>query len=168
MRLAGARAIMAEQKPDGSFRYEGQYRRGHFEDTASGYCATRAVELLEAARLTGDAASLEAGVKALEFMKHFRDPRGAQTWECPLHAPDILAAAYLVHAYVRGYELTGRRDYLERARAWAITGLPFVYQWSDQPVMAYATIAFSARPAGARPTGWACPCNGAATITPTP
>ncbi|HEX4121178.1 MAG TPA: hypothetical protein VH619_11215 [Verrucomicrobiae bacterium] len=140
-RRAGARALIAEQKPDGSFRYDGPYRRGHFEDTASGYCAPRAAELLEVARLTGDTNALQAGLKALEFMKHFRTPRGAQTWECPLHTPDILAAAQLVHAYVRGYELTGRRDYLDRARAWAITGLPFVYQWSDEPVMSYATIA---------------------------
>jgi hypothetical protein len=148
---AGARAVMAEQKPDGSFRYEGKFRRGHFEDTASGYCAARAVQLLEHARLTGDAASLQAGVKALEFMKHFRDPRGAQTWECPLHTPDILASAYLVHAYVRGYELTGQSDDLARARAWAVTGLPFVYQWSAEPTMAYATIAvFGA-------TGWRAP-----------
>jgi hypothetical protein len=151
MRSAGARGIIAEQKPDGSFRYDGKLRRGHFEDTASGYCAMRAVELLEHARLTGDAASLQAGIKALEFMKHFHDPRGAQTWEVPLHTPDILACAHLVHAYLRGYELTGRRDYLDRARAWAITGLPFVYQWSDKPVMAYATIAvFGA-------TGWQAP-----------
>ncbi|HEV7928110.1 MAG TPA: hypothetical protein VGR14_22350 [Verrucomicrobiae bacterium] len=151
MHAAGARGIMAEQKPDGSFRYDGKFRRGHFEDTASGYCASRAVELLEHARLTGDAASLQAGLKALDYMKHFRDPRGAQTWECPLHTPDILAAAYLVHAYVRGYELTGQRDYLDRARAWAITGLPFVYQWSDKRIMSYATIAvFGA-------TGWRAP-----------
>lgn len=151
MRAAAARGIIAEQKADGSFRYDGKFRRGHFEDTASGYCASRAVELLEHARLTGDAASLQAGVKALEFMKHFRDPRGAQTWECPLHTPDILASAFLVHAYVRGYELTGQRDYLDRARAWALTGLPFVYQWSDEPTMAYATIAvFGA-------TGWRAP-----------
>jgi hypothetical protein len=151
MRAAGARAIMAEQKPDGSFRYDGKLRRGHFEDTAGGFCAVRALELLEHARLTGDAASLQAGVKALEFMKHFRDPRGAQTWEVPLHTPDILASAYLVHAYVRGYELTGQHDYLARARAWAITGLPFVYQWSNKPVMAYGTIAvFGA-------TGWQAP-----------
>ena len=151
MRAAAARGIIAAQKPDGSFRYEGKFRRGHFEDTASGYCAEQAVQLLEHARFTGDAASLEAGIKALEFMKHFRDPRGAQTWECPLHTPDILASALLVHAYVRGYELTGRRDFLERARAWAITGLPFVYQWSDEPIMAYGTIAvFGA-------TGWQAP-----------
>jgi hypothetical protein len=151
IRSAEARGIMAEQKPDGSFRYEGEFRRGHFEDTASGYCAMRAVELLEHARLTGDAGSLEAGVKALEFMKHLRDPRGAQTWECPLHTPDILASAFLVQAYVRGYELTGKTDYLEHARAWAITGLPFVYQWSEKPTMAYATIAvFGA-------TGWRAP-----------
>jgi hypothetical protein len=151
MRAAGARGIMAEQKPDGSFRYDGKLRRGHFEDTASGFCAVRAVELLEHARFTGDAASLQAGLKALEFMKHFRDPRGAQTWEVPLHTPDILASACLVHAYVRGYELTGQRDYLARARAWAITGLPFVYQWSNAPVMAYGTIAvFGA-------TGWQAP-----------
>ena len=151
MHSSGSRAIIAEQKPDGSFRYDGPFRRGHFEDTASGYCGARAVQLLDHARLTGDAASLQAGVKALEFMKHFRDPRGAQTWECPLHVPDILASAYLVHAYVRGYELTGQTDYLNRARAWAITGLPFVYQWSNEPTMAYATIAvFGA-------TGWRAP-----------
>ena len=151
MRSSAAREIIAEQKPDGSFCYDGKFRRGHFEDTASGYCATRAVQLLDHARLTGDAESLQAGVKALEFMKHFRDPRGAQTWECPLHTPDILASAYLVHAYVRGYQLTGRSDYLDRARAWAITGLPFVYQWSNEPTMAYATIAvFGA-------TGWHAP-----------
>jgi hypothetical protein len=151
MRSSVARGIIAEQRPDGSFRYNGEFRRGHFEDTASGYCAARAVQLLEHARLTGDAASLQAGLKALEFMKHFRDPRGAQTWECPLHVPDILASAYLVHAYVRGYELTGLVDYLDRACAWAITGLPFVYQWSNEPTMAYATIAvFGA-------TGWRAP-----------
>ena len=141
MRTGSIQGIIAEQQPDGSFRYHGQYQCGHFEDTASGYCAPKAVELLECARLTGNNAALQAGLKALEFMKHFRDPRGAQTWECPLHTPDILASAYLVHAYRLGYELTGKAEYLERARAWALTGLPFVYQWSCRPTMAYSTIA---------------------------
>jgi len=133
------RGIIGAQKADGSFRYNGKYQRGHFEDTASGYCAQHAVTLLEHARATGDKVALDAGVKTLEFMKRFRTPRGAQTWECALHTPDILGSAHLVHAYVRGYELTGKREYLDLARKWAITGLPFVYQWSCQPVMLYAT-----------------------------
>lgn len=141
MRAARAQAVISEQQPDGSFRYNGELRRGHFEDTASGYCAARACELLEHARFTGDHASLEAGLRALDYMKHFHDPRGAQTWEVPLHTPDILASAHLVQAYVRGYELTDNHDYLSRARGWAISGMPFVYQWSDKPVMAYSTIA---------------------------
>jgi len=139
MKTAQVRGIISMQRPDGSFRYDGTYRRGHFADTASGYCGSYAVVLLEHARATGDESAREAGVRALEFMKRFRTPRGAQSWECPLHTPDILASAYLVHAYVRGYELTGKREYLDRARAWAVTGLPFVYQWGCKPVMAYAT-----------------------------
>lgn len=141
MRAASVRGLISEQQPDGSFRYRGKYQRGHFEDTASGYCAQKAAELLECARLTGNDAALQSGLKALEFMKHFHAPRGAQTWECPLHTPDILACAYLVHAYLLGHELTGKPEYLDRARAWAITGLPFVYQWGSRPIMAYATIA---------------------------
>jgi hypothetical protein len=141
MRTGEAKRILGEQKPDGSFRYHGKYQRGHFEDTASGYCARPAATLLEHARCTGDKDALAAGVKALEFMKRFRTPRGAQTWECPLHTPDVLGSACLVHAYVRGYELTGDTTYLACARRWAISGLPFIYQWSRHPVMAYATIA---------------------------
>jgi len=140
MRRGEARATIAAQKPDGSFRYSGKYRKGHFEDTSSGHCAKRAFTLLQFANLTGDADAKRAGIKTLEYMKRFRTPRGAQTWELSLHTPDILASAYLVRAYVRGYELTGRKEYLALARKWAISGIPFVYLWSDRPVMTYATI----------------------------
>ncbi len=51
----------------------------------------------------------------------------------------MLASAYLVWAYVRGYELTGNEEYLREARKWALTGIPFVYLWSDYPVMLYGT-----------------------------
>ncbi len=139
MKTAQVGGVVAQQRPDGSFRYDGPYRRGHFEDTASGYCGNYAVILLEHAHATGDKTALAAGIRALEFMKRFRTPRSAQTWECPLHTPDILASARLVQAYVRGYELTGKREYLDCARRWAISGLPFVYQWSCKPVMVYAT-----------------------------
>ncbi|OHB86676.1 MAG: hypothetical protein A2V98_11010 [Planctomycetes bacterium RBG_16_64_12] len=136
---AQVRGILSQQQADGSFRYAGKYARGHFEDTASGVCARPAATLLEYAWITGDTAALEAGVRTLEYMKRFRTPRGAQVWEVPLHTPDLLASAYLVWAYVRGYELTGKDEYLEQARKWALSGVPFVYLWGRYPIMLYAT-----------------------------
>ncbi|NLY00824.1 MAG: hypothetical protein GXY83_32435 [Rhodopirellula sp.] len=146
------RGVLQQQRPDGSFRYDGKYRRGHFEDTASGFCARSAWVLLEYAHKTGDKESLDAGVRTLEFMKRFRTPRGAQVWEVPLHTPDQLASAYLVWAYVRGYELTGKEDYLAEARRWALSGIPFTYLWSCKPVMLYAT------PPVFGATNWVAPC----------
>jgi len=134
------RGILNRQQSDGSFRYNGKFRRGHFEDTASGICALPARQLLEYAWLTGDQEALKGGVKTLEYMKRFRTPRGAQTWEVALHTPDILASANLVWSYVRGYELTGNKEYLQQARKWAVSGVPFVYLWGDYPIMKYATI----------------------------
>jgi len=139
MRRNQVKGIIKSQKPDGSFTYSGKYRRGHFEDTASGQCARPAATLLEFARLTGDPEALKAGLKTLEYMKRFRTPRGLQTWELALHTPDIMASAYLVWAYTRGYELTGEKAWLAEARRWALSGIPFVYLWSNKPVMLYAT-----------------------------
>ncbi len=136
-----ARQVRGAQEGDGSFRYDGRFREGHFENTSSGHCAANAWVLLDHAWWTGDEASLAAGLRALEFMRRFRTPRGAQVWEVPLHTPDILAAAAAVRAYLRGYGLTGEREWLEEARRWAWRGLPFVYLWDDRPVMRYATIA---------------------------
>lgn len=136
-----AEQVRREQQPDGSFRYTGKFQRGHFDTTASGYCAIKAMPLLDHAFYTGDATSREAGLKALDFMRRFVTPRGAQIWEIPLHTPDILAAAKCCMAYLRGYALTGNAEYLELARRWAVRGLPFVYQWGNQPVMSYGSIA---------------------------
>lgn len=132
--------LIRSQYPDGIFRYAGEYRRGHFEDTASGIVAVPAYHLLQHAWYTGNRRSLEAGLQALEALKRFRTPRGAQTWEIPLHTPDILASAYAVLATTRAFVLTGEAEHLAEARRWAISGLPFVYQWSNQPVMTYATV----------------------------
>ena len=131
-------AMMAQQQPDGSHRYDGPFRRGHFENTANGVCARPAWVLLEYARLTGDKPALEAGLRTLDYMKRFDVPRGAQVWEIPLHTPDQLASAYALWAYVRGYELTGKKEYLAEARRWALSGIPFVYLWTKYPIMLYA------------------------------
>jgi hypothetical protein len=145
--LAAARAAaddaISGMRPDGLWAYEGRFRRGHTEDTASGFCAERALRILELARMSLDPRTKAAGLQALEAMRRFRVPRGAQTWELSLHTPDILGAAHLVGAYVRGYELTRDPALLDRARYWALAGLPFVYLWdrADLPTMRYATIA---------------------------
>ncbi len=132
-------AQIRAQKPDGSYRYDGPFRRGHFEDTASGICAHPARLMLEYAWLTGDEEALAAGCRTLDYMKRFDVPRGAQTWEVPLHTPDQLASANAVWAYVRGYQLTGKKEYLAEARRWALSGIPFTYLWSRYPIMLYST-----------------------------
>ena len=151
IRINQAKEIIKSQKPDGSFRYDGKFREGHFEDTASGYCAVNAQQLLRIAYYTGDEKALAAGLKALDYISRFRTPRGSQTWEIPLHTPDILASARITKSYILGYKLTGDEKYLKVARKWALSGIPFVYLWGNQPIMKYATIAVL----GA--TGWIAP-----------
>jgi len=79
----------------------------------------------------------------LRSLDKFRDdvPRSAQTWEMPLHTPNILTSAHLMRAYTLGYELTGEPGMLEQARYWAWTGVPFVYliDPTDKPIGRYAT-----------------------------
>ncbi len=146
-----AKNIIKSQKKDGSFRYNGKFREGHFEDTASGYCAIYAQQLLRIAYYTGNKKALAAGLKTLDYMSRFRTPRGSQTWEIPLHTPDILASGRITKSYILAYKLTGNKKYLKEARKWAISGIPFVYLWGNQPIMEYATIAVL----GA--TGWTAP-----------
>ncbi|MGL4942705.1 MAG: hypothetical protein ACRC46_05900 [Thermoguttaceae bacterium] len=136
-----ARELRNEQRGDGTFGYAGQYLRGHWEDTASGFTGFKTFVLLEHWRETGNALSLAAGLRGAESLEKFRTPRGAQTWELSLHTPDIMASAWGVLVCVRAFEATQDNVWLERARRWAISGLPFVYQWhrDDLPVMAYAT-----------------------------
>jgi len=87
---------------------------------------------------------IRAALDKLRVMDAFRGtvPRGAQTWEIPLHAPDILASAHLVRCYTLGYELTGEPEMLAQARYWAWTGVPFVYLRAPvpAPIGLYATI----------------------------
>jgi len=142
------RAQVASQQADGHWvftpssdpAHQALGRRG---ERALGLTATPAWDVLRYARVTGDPAARDAGLKALAAMRDFRVPRAAQTWEVPVHSPDILAAAKAIGAYIEGYRLTGDPAYLEDAKYWARAGLPFVYVWGleDRPVMKYATIA---------------------------
>lgn len=135
---------LARQQSDGSVIYDGQWSVGHFEKTSSGQCGMLAEQLMKIALMTGDKQALEAGVKTLEYCKRFRTPRGAQVWECPLHAPDIMASAHLVRTYSIAYQLTGNPEYKQLAVRWALSGLPFVYQWQGSNswnAMPYSTIA---------------------------
>lgn len=106
------------------------YGKTHFADHANGMTAEIVARALDLARLTGDQRIIRDATLRLQDLDNlYRGtvPRGAQTWEVPLHTPDILASAHLVRAFVRGYELTDESRYLESARYWAWTGIPFVY-----------------------------------------
>ncbi len=155
-----ARARLGRFAADGSVPYRPglkgpDYGKTHFAPDANGLTAQVVVTLLEAAAFSGDRELIREALARLRALDKFRDtvPRGAQTWEVPLHTPDILASAHLVRAYTLGYELTGDDGLLERAIDWAWTGVPFVYlvNPTGQPVGPYSTIAVL----GA--TGWKAP-----------
>ena len=146
-------------EPDGSVLYRPQgevdYGKTHWAREANGLTAQAVESLLEAAAFAGDRALLDAGIHHLRALDKFRNtvPRGAQTWEVPLHTPDILASAHLVRAYTLGHELTGESEFLEQAKYWAWTGVPFIYLTppTSGPVGLYSTIPVL----GA--TGWVAP-----------
>jgi hypothetical protein len=108
-----------------------------------GETANNAQILLRYARMTGDQAAFQAGMKGLAALETMGDvPRAAQTWEVPVHTPDILASAKAAGAYLEAYQLTGEQQYLDLAVKWARTGFPFIYAWSvpERPMTPYATI----------------------------
>lgn len=143
-----ARSLLKRFAPDGSIPYvkspDGlDYGRTHFAPDANGLTAQVVMSVLEQATVCGDKALIAEGLQNLRALDKFANtvPRGAQTWEVPLHTPDILASAYLLRAYTLGYELTGDAHFLEQARYWAWTGVPFINLVSPTPgpVGLYAT-----------------------------
>jgi hypothetical protein len=148
-RLRG-RELLARFEPDGSVKYRPQagavdLGKTHYTNEACGYSSRVVLDLLEAAAFCGDPDLIVTGLRRVRGLDKFHDgvPRGAQTWECPLHTPDILASAQMVHAYTLGYELSGDPHFLEEARYWAWTGVPFTYlvNPTEAPVGLYSTIA---------------------------
>jgi hypothetical protein len=144
-----ARELLARFAADGSVPYRPtpgrlDYGKTHFANHANGLTADALARVLHAAVLTGDPELAKEGLARLrQAATLYRNsvPRGAQTWEVPLHTPDILASAHLVRAFVLGHDLTGDAAFLGTARYWAWTGVPFTYLVPPTPqsIGLYAT-----------------------------
>ncbi|UVI27498.1 hypothetical protein [Paenibacillus spongiae] len=119
-----------------------------------GFTAQHSQTLLRYANMTGDEAAAEAGLNGIAAMQTMGDvPRAAQTWEVPVHTPDILAAGRAVGAYLEAYKWTKDDQYVEEAVKWARTGFPFIYAW-EIPGLSfspYATIPVFGSTAYVRP-----------------
>ena len=125
---------------------ETDYSKTHFAKHANGLAGRDMAGILEAAALSADKELIGKALQLLDKQTALyvnTVPRGAQTWEVPLHTPDILASAHMVKAYALGYMISGRQEYLDQARYWAWTGVPFVYLHAPTSgrVGAYSTIA---------------------------
>lgn len=115
----------------------------HWARHANGLTATALHSVLADAIFSGDPGLAREGVRLAHGLRQYGRsvPRGAQSWEVPLHAPDILASAYLSRCCTMAYELSGDPGLLEDATYWAWTGVPFVYLQPSTvgPVGVYAT-----------------------------
>jgi hypothetical protein len=137
--------LLDKQRPDGSWEYLGDMREmiRQGDDIVDGTMTELTGGVLMYARITGDQRALDAGLKAVKYMERFVVPRGMNTWEVPKHAPDVQAAGLHVWCCLEAYQITGEKKYLDQAKYWAKTGVPFVYFWKapDRPVMKFSTIA---------------------------
>jgi hypothetical protein len=139
------RSLADTQNDDGSWPFTPSSQQADLGipgDSSSGWTASMARFLLKFGRITGDSEAIAAGLKALEYLDAQVRPEGAQTWELQLHVPDVLASSYVMECYLEAYRITGDPTHLEKAKYWALTGLPFIYLWSpaDRPVMRYGSI----------------------------
>lgn len=122
-------------RPDGSFPYpltpgHQNLKQGHWTDHANGLTADRGLATAKTLRFSANQQLRDAYLKWADkiFSLYENDvPRGAQTWEIPLHTPDILDSAFMLDHAVCAYNLTGHEKYRKLAEYWAYTGLPFLY-----------------------------------------
>lgn len=136
--------LLDTQRPDGSWGYtlteEVRERCLEFTDgerdrlgeegaTNAGITGFAAIHLIPYAQRTGDPEAIDGLLRAIDAASRFSVPRGSQVWEVHMDIPDIFASANLVDMCVAAFEFTGDPAYLDLARAWAYTGLPFLYSW---------------------------------------
>lgn len=131
---AAATGQLAQLGAEGRILYQKHperpdFSRTHWSKEANGLDALVVDRAVSEAIFSGDTTLIDQAIAQLRKMDRHAGtvPRGAQTWEIPLHTPDILASAHLVHAYMQGYEVTRDPQFLEQARYWAWTGVPFLY-----------------------------------------
>ncbi len=120
------------------------YGATHFAPDANGLTASYMKPALELASVSGDQTRIDAALNRLYQFSQYDNtvPRGAQTWEVPLHTPDILASRWNAQCYLMGYKMTNDPALLQRAVYWAWTGIPFVYLINPaaRVIGTYATI----------------------------
>lgn len=139
-------ALIQAQREDGSWAWQPETPRhailGKAGESASGWTGQRAAQIGRYATMTLQPRARESLLRSLRFLSQQRRPEGAQTWELPLHVPDLLAAPYAIDAFLHAHALTGDPDWLAQARLWALRGTPFIYLWHtpDKPIMRGASI----------------------------
>lgn len=141
-------------RPDGTVPYEIpkppalHYGRTHWADHANAYTAARLVQAANLALFSGNPDIRQSFLRTLDaFLVTYRHdiPRGGQTWEVPLHTPDLVGSYSITELCLVAYGLTHDARYLAEARHWLLTGVPFIYLLEPAstggPVGAYASIA---------------------------
>lgn len=117
--------------------------RTHWERHANGLASRPLQYLYTEAMYTGDQKLFAEAIRLTDALDRYDNsaPRGASGWEMPLHCPDIMASAQLVECYLKGYQVTGKKSYLQRAIRWAWSGVPFLYLVppTDKPIGLYAS-----------------------------
>ncbi len=134
------RGLLTTRSPDGSFLYRSRFPEVETASTSFGLTAIRTLEIMEFVRLTGDKELFALVEQSLEYLRYCDIPRGGFYRDTPMHTPDLLTAATLTWLFSWAYEQNDKPEYLEAAKRFAVLGLPFVYQWTDRPIMLYATV----------------------------
>jgi hypothetical protein len=110
---------------------------GHPDETVIDLCARAAGYLVLSGKQLGEDRYLEGARKTLDFGLRFGRPEGGDWWETPLRSPNLLTAGNAAIAYYLGYEQFGEEIYLEKARHWIRSLIPFTHLWEpfDLPMM---------------------------------
>ena len=110
---------------------------GHPDETAIDLCARAAGVLILAGEKLQEERYLEGARRALDYCLKFDRPEGGDWWETPLRSPNLLAAGNAAIAYYLGYKQFGAEGYLDKARYWIRSLIPFTHLWEpfDLPMI---------------------------------